>query len=197
MKKYILIIAAVTAAVTLIASGCGDNNETKSETKPSASASTETTPPTTAEETTKPETETEKETEETKETVPETAAEETTNVPSADYNKILTEKKWYCEKCVKDGKTINIQDYYGSVIKETGTYIQFNNDGTFKCIMGFEGCEGTYTVSDSGTVTVNKTMLYTATKEKKVNQTETLKTEGDNDIESITIKLNGVNITFA
>ena len=197
MKKYILILAAVTAAVTLIATGCGGKNETKSETKPSASASTATTVPTTAEETTKPETDATKETKATKETVPETAATETTIAPSADYSKILTGKKWLCEKCVKNGKTVNIQDYYGSVVKETGTYIQFNDDGTFKCVMGFEGCEGTYKVSDSGTVTVTKTILYTATKEKKINQTETLKTEGDNDIESITIKLNGVSITFA
>lgn len=199
MKKYSLIIAAAAIAVAIIATGCGEENkpatsETKATTASATTSATETKETKATKATQKATKATQKPTQ--KATKATSKVVETEPEP-ADFGAILTKrKKWNCEKCVKNGKEINVQDYYGSVVKETGTYIQFNKDGTFKCVMGFEGCEGTYKVSGND-VTVNKTLLYMGTKEKTINETEKLVIEGVSDIESITMKLNGVAITFA
>ena len=200
MKKFLLSAIAVLAVVSFVMTGCGD----KKEEKKSSSKTSVTAASTTQEETTEKETETptEKATESksqktdnsSQETAEETIEEKATQAPSTDYQKILTSKKWNAQKCFENGVEQNIQSYYGSIVRDTGAYLQFKKDGTFKCVMGFIGCDGTYNVDENGNVTVTKTVLYKGDNESKINQTEKLKTEGE--IDSITMNLDGVDILF-
>ena len=84
----------------------------------------------------------------------ETVTEESTINDSTTVNgsEIIKErliaKKWTLKKCIVDGKEENPAVWYGHFIAQTGAYLEFHADDTFKCIMGFISCEGTYTVEN-------------------------------------------------
>lgn len=199
MKRFVVIIIAVVITLLAVAaSGCGEKE--KEDTKSSKSSSSKASVTSSSETSATKETETKetKPTEATKETEKETTANQTESTSAAktadDYKKILTRKKWHCVKCFKDGERVSIQVLYGTVIKDTGTYIEFRKDNTFKCVMGFEGCDGTYRVYDNGKLEVTKKVIYSGGKSNKVNQTETLDVE--DDYSSLTLNLNGVDCVY-
>ncbi|MBQ7505130.1 MAG: hypothetical protein IJT79_07430 [Ruminococcus sp.] len=201
MKKLIFLSTALLLSISVMLTGCGEQKAVKKSSSETAAATTsasvvETTEKATKKETKKSSSKPEK-TKKSSSTGKETVSQAQTQAPaqaSVDYQKLLTSKKWNAERCYDNGKEQDIQMYYGSIIKETGAYLQFKNDGTFKCVMGFIGCKGTYTVDSNGKITVTKTVLNTGDNEKKINKTEKLKTKGK--IDSIRMNLDGIDIVF-
>ena len=51
----------------------------------------------------------------------------------------------------------NIQ--YGSIINQTGAYLEFREDNSFVCALGYQGCEGTYTAA-TGEIPVHIDVIY-------------------------------------
>lgn len=197
MKRIILLSAVLLLTASILLSGCGEKKETKKSSSETTVATTESVEETTEAETQKKAVKSSSKIKKSSATVQETVEEtqeETETQPSVDYKSILTSKKWIAEKCYENGKEQDIQMYYGSIIKDTGAYLQFNNDGTFKCIMGFIGCKGTYKVDSNGKITVNKTVLNKGDNGSKINEKEVLKTEGQ--IDSIRMNLDGIDIVF-
>ena len=201
MKKLLLLSSVILLSTIVLLTGCDEKEKVKKSSSETSAATTSASVEETTQKETKKETKkssskaekTEKSSTASKETVEETqskAAEQT----SVDYKKILTSKKWNAEKCYENGKEQNIQMYYGSIVKETGAYLQFKKDGTFKCVMGYVGCKGKYKVDSNGNITVTKTVLYTGDNESKINEQEKLKTEGK--IDSIRMTLIDIEIVF-
>ena len=85
---------------------------------------------------------------------------EPTPEPTVDLTEItknrLTENKWRLINCIVNGVEKSPVLWYGNFIRQTGAYMEFHVDDTFKCIMGFVCCEGTYTV-DNEAVSVHIT----------------------------------------
>ena len=164
--KHMIRILAVLGAIILTAActACQNNSAAPTQAPPSpteaATQAAETTAVTQA-----PATE------------PATAAAETiTSTDSdADADKAeLVSSKWVLSEVYVNGEKYR-GNYYGSIIKQTGAYLEFHEDDTFKCILGFPGCEGTYTV-DSGIVTLHITTKYSgsAGDGEPCDETETL-----------------------
>ena len=197
MKKLLLLSAALLLTVSILLSGCAEKKEARKSSSNSTAATTEsvekTTQTKTQKEADKSSSKPKKSSASAQETVGETQ-EKTETPTSLDYKKILTSKKWNAEKCYENGKEQDIQMYYGSIIKDTGAYLKFNKDGTFKCVMGYIGCKGTYTADSNGKITVTKTVLNTGDNESKINEKEKLKIKGQ--IDSIRMKLDGIEIVF-
>ena len=76
----------------------------------------------------------------------------------------LTAGRWNLTAVYRDGEQKSIAVQYGSVIRETGAYIRFNEDDTFECILGIPGCKGTYAV-ENGDVVLHITTKYTGKNE--------------------------------
>ena len=76
----------------------------------------------------------------------------------------LTADRWSLTAVYRDGEQKSIAVQYGSVIRETGAYIRFNEDDTFECILGIPGCKGTYAV-ENGDVVLHITTKYTGKNE--------------------------------
>lgn len=201
MKKLLLLSAALLISASIILTGCGEKKEVKKTSSETSAETTSASVEDTTQKDTKKETKksssksekAEKSSSASTKTVEETQDNDTEQT-SVDYKKILTSKKWIAEKCYENGKEQDIQMYYGSIIKDTGAYLQFNKDGTFKCIMGFMGCKGKYKVDSNGNITVTKTVLYTGDNESEINEKEKLKTEGT--IDSIRMTLIDIEIVF-
>ena len=82
----------------------------------------------------------------------------------ADDKGALTAGRWSLTAVYRDGEQKSIAVQYGSVIRETGAYIRFNEDDTFECILGIPGCKGTYAV-ENGDVVLHITTKYTGKNE--------------------------------
>ncbi len=71
-----------------------------------------------------------------------------------ELKKLLLDNRWTLFYVISDeGKTIDPYTAYGSILRQTGSELSFNSDGTFKCSLGFSGCEGTYYI-ENGVINV-------------------------------------------
>ena len=122
--------------------------------------------------------------------IPEQIADE-----SEELKEELTSAKWLISKVYEDGVEKNVQIHYGSIIIQTGAYLEFYNDNTFKCVLGFVGCEGTYTI-DNGDVTVHITGKYDGTSVDSEDTDEYQTLIWDKDEQLIYLELSGVTNQF-
>lgn len=70
--------------------------------------------------------------------------------------------RWNLTAVYKDGEEQQIGVIYGSVIRQTGAYIELNDDLTFNCVLGIVGCQGDYT-ADGDNITLHITTDYDGT----------------------------------
>ena len=121
-------------------------------------------------------------------------AEEKTSA-GADDKGALTAGRWNLTAVYRDGEQKSISVQYGSVIRETGAYIRFNEDDTFECILGVPGCKGTYAV-ENGDVTLHITTKYTGKNEGDAcDEYETVK--WDHEAGTLSFDFFGVTNVFA
>ena len=152
MKRlYIIVTAAALAALTMLLSACGKPAPAVAD-APAATQATSapTVPATEAAEEVETEAPTVEEIVTDKpeiilETEPEIHEEVNTSDPAL--KRELTNHKWRLCYVLKDGQQIMPNVQYGSVINQSGAYIQFREDDTFTCILGVVGCEGTYSAA--------------------------------------------------
>lgn len=84
----------------------------------------------------------------------------------AAYKAELVDHHWNLSAVYKDGEAQNIGVTYGSIIRQTGAYIEFSDDDTFQCVLGLPGCKGDYSV-ENGEVTLHITTKYDGSDEGK------------------------------
>ena len=154
--KYIIQIFAVIAVIALLTSCSSTSKGTEKNTSADAPAGAAT--EVYIDVTDAP---TESATSVTKEKTPTGAADAPTG---AGDKSELTAARWSLTAVYRDGEQKSIAVQYGSVIRETGAYIRFNEDDTFECILGVPGCKGTYAV-DNGDVVLHITTKYTGKNE--------------------------------
>ena len=113
----------------------------------------------------------------------------------ADDKGELTADRWSLTAVYRDGEQKSIAVQYGSVIRETGAYIRFNEDDTFECILGIPGCRGTYAV-ENGDVVLHITTKYTGKNEGDAcDEYETVK--WDHEAGTLSFDFYGVTNVFA
>lgn len=100
--------------------------------------------------------------------------------------------QWNLSAVYRDGEQQSIGVIYGSVIRETGAYIQFNEDDTFECILGITGCKGTYAV-ENGDIALHITAKYGA-KTVECDEHETVK--WDHEAGTLTFDFNNITNVF-
>ena len=76
----------------------------------------------------------------------------------------LTGGSWTLTGVFVNGEQQSPAVYYGSIIRQTGAYLDFSEDGSFSCVLGGVGCSGDYSVSDTG-INLHITTKYTASSE--------------------------------
>lgn len=92
----------------------------------------------------------------------------------------LTSDRWILREVYVDGERFQ-GNYYGSITSQTGAYIDFNIDGTFNCVLGFECCSGTFSVSNGG-VTMHTTQGIVGDNVNDMNETQELGWKDDGTI---------------
>ena len=114
---------------------------------------------------------------------------------SADNDKSeLVDHQWKLTKLYKNGEGRKIYVEYGSVVRQSGTYIQFNDDDTFECVLGVIGCKGTYAV-ENGDVALHITTKYTGKNEGDAcDEYETAK--WDHEADTLSFDLNSYTNVF-
>ena len=124
-----------------------------------------------------------------------TVAEEEKTPAGAGDKSELTAARWNLTAVYRDGEQKSIAVQYGSVIRETGAYIRFNEDDTFECILGIPGCKGTYAV-ENGDVVLHITTKYTGKNEGDAcDEYETVK--WDHEAGTLSFDFFGVTNVFA
>ena len=104
----------------------------------------------------------------------------------------LVGNQWKLSKLYKDGEERQIYVEYGSVIRQTGAYIKFNEDDTFECILGIPGCKGTYAV-ENGDIALHITTKYGA-KTEDCDEYATVK--WDHEAGTLTFDFNNLTNVF-
>ncbi|SCX07329.1 hypothetical protein SAMN02910436_00528 [Ruminococcaceae bacterium P7] len=158
MKKSKWMISGCIIVVLLLSlAGCSGGSSQTSATTPATQTTVKATENPTQKPTEKP---TEKPTQKPTETPTETPTQKPTEKPtqkptepptenvSEKIKEELTAQKWGLTKCIVDGKETSPAYQYGHFISQTGAYMEFKNDYTFSCVMGFISCEGTYDIND-------------------------------------------------
>ena len=112
-----------------------------------------------------------------------------TGAPAGDE---LVDHQWKLSKLYKDGEERQIDVEYGSVVRQSGTYIKFNDDDTFECVLGVTGCKGTYTVKDAD-VELHITTKYGA-KTEECDEYATVK--WDHNADTLTFDFNNITNVF-
>ncbi len=124
------------------------------------------------------------------------ASQESKEKTSSDnedaYKSELTADQWKLSKLYKDGEERQIYVEYGSVIRQTGAYMQFNEDGSFACVLGIPGCKGTYAV-ENGDITLHITTKYGA-KTEDCDEYATVK--WDHEAGTLTFDFNNLTNVF-
>ena len=113
------------------------------------------------------------------------------DAPTGDKSE-LTADRWSLTAVYRDGEQKSISVQYGSVIRETGAYIRFNEDDTFECVLGIPGCKGTYAV-ENGDVVLHITTKYGA-KTEECDEYETVR--WDHSADTLTFDLNDYTNVF-
>lgn len=83
----------------------------------------------------------------------------------------LTSHQWRLSAVYKDGEQLSPQSYYGSVIRQTGAYLQFFDDHTFQCVLGVKACSGTFTLRPQ-TIRAHITTVYEGNSDQPINPDE-------------------------
>ena len=104
----------------------------------------------------------------------------------------LVDHQWNLSAVYRDGEQQSIGVLYGSVIRETGAYIKFNEDDTFECVLGIPGCKGTYAV-ENGDLSLHITVKYSA-KTEECDEHETVK--WDHEAGTLTFDFNNITNVF-
>ena len=104
----------------------------------------------------------------------------------------LVSDQWNLSAVYRDGEQQSIGVLYGSVIRETGAYIKFNEDDAFECILGVTGCKGTYAV-ENGDLSLHITVKYSA-KTEECDEHETVK--WDHEAGTLTFDFNNITNVF-
>ena len=162
-KKSIIAAAVITAVLLTVLSGCG--TQKKQTTQPATvAAGTEAPTVTPTKAPTDASTEAPTKAQITAgdiEIIPaEEEAEEKAETVNPVVKRELTDHKWRLTRVIKDGEMIAPDIQYGSIIRQTGAYLEFHEDDTFSCNLGFISCEGTYTSNEAGRIDVHITLAY-------------------------------------
>ena len=182
--KHFIYIVAVIAVIALLTACTNSSKGSENKTGAPAGAATEVYIDVTDAPTEVPSTE----------SAPTVAEEEKTSA-GADDKGALTADRWSLTAVYRDGEQKSISVQYGSVIRETGAYIRFNEDDTFECILGIPGCKGTYAV-ENGDVTLHITTKYTGKNEGDAcDEYETVK--WDHEAGTLSFDFFGVTNVFA
>jgi hypothetical protein len=104
----------------------------------------------------------------------------------------LTDHQWNLSAVYRDGEQQNIGVIYGSVIRETGAYLKFNEDDTFECVLGVTGCKGTYAV-ENGDIALHITTKFSA-KTEECDEHGTVK--WDHNADTLTFDFNNITNVF-
>lgn len=104
----------------------------------------------------------------------------------------LTDHQWNLSAVYRDGEQQNIGVLYGSVIRETGAYLKFNEDDTFECVLGVTGCKGTYAV-ENGDIALHITTKFSA-KTEESDEYATVK--WDHNADTLTFDFNNITNVF-
>lgn len=104
----------------------------------------------------------------------------------------LIANQWKLSKLYRDGEERQIYVEYGSVIRQTGAYIKFNEDDTFECVLGIPGCKGTYAV-ENGDVNLHITTKFGA-KTEECDEYATVK--WDREADTLSFDFNNVTNVF-
>ena len=155
MKRIVCILAAAALLSATALSACDKTTKTDNTPSDAPQATQPATEPATVSVTEPP-------TEPVTEPPTEPPVEETDPPQSENPEKAeLVNNKWSLRTVYdSDGQEISPQFQYGSVIRQSGAYIEFHEDNTFKCILGTIGCEGTYELQN-GVVLLHLTVKYT------------------------------------
>ena len=182
--KYIIQIFAVIVVIALLTACTNSSKGSENKTGAPAGAATEVYIDVT-------DAPTESATSVTKEKTPTGAAD----APAGAGDKSeLTAARWNLTAVYRDGEQKSIAVQYGSVIRETGAYIRFNEDDTFECILGIPGCKGTYAV-ENGDVVLHITTKYTGKNEGDAcDEYETVK--WDHEAGTLSFDFYGVTNVF-
>lgn len=189
--KYIIQLFTVIAVIALLTACTNSSKGSENKTGAPAGAATEVYIDVTDTPTEVPSTE----------SSPTVAEEEKTPTGAADAptgagdKSELTADRWNLTAVYRDGEQKSISVHYGSVIRETGAYIRFNEDDTFECILGIPGCKGTYAV-ENGDVVLHITTKYTGKNEGDAcDEYETVK--WDHEAGTLSFDFFGVTNVFA
>ena len=114
---------------------------------------------------------------------PETERQQSENsfgMSDEEIKSMLTSDRWILQEVYVDGERFQ-GNYYGSITSQTGAYIDFNNDGTFNCVLGFECCSGTFSISNGG-VYMHTTQGIVGDNVNDMNETQELGWKDDGTI---------------
>ena len=114
---------------------------------------------------------------------PETERQKTENsfgMSDEEIKSMLTSDRWILREVYVDGEPYQ-GNFYGSITTQTGAYIEFKNDSTFNCVLGFVCCSGTFSISD-GAVTMHTTQEIVGDNFNDLNETQELGWKGDGTI---------------
>ena len=110
----------------------------------------------------------------------------------ADAKSELVADRWNLSAVYRDGEQQSVGVVYGSVIRETGAYLKFNEDDTFECVLGIPGCKGTYAV-ENGDIALHITAKYGA-KTEECDEHQTVK--WDHEAGTLAFDFNNVTNVF-
>ena len=194
-KVYVLMVI-VLIMLTALTAAC-NKQSTQSATEAATEATTAA--PTAAPTTTPTQLDTEQPTQAptkapTEAPVPETEAPAPTVDLNAEYKDELINNEWALFKVYADGEEFFPARYYGSSIR-LGNKVEFYEDDTFYCVLGFSGCKGTYSI-ESGDITLHITTKYNGTSSEGNPSDEYTPLIWDRDTDTIQFKLNNADNLF-
>lgn len=189
MKK-LLCLTALCCAVLLTLCACGDKTAVATQPAETTAQETAADANTTATKAVTDVTEAEAETAaDAKEDVAPQGADEQSDAESDLLG------RWNLTSVSVDGEEQQIGVIYGSVIRQTGAYIELMDDGSFSCVLGFVGCSGDYAVNN-GALTLHVTTDYDGRSDNGKTCDEQLPATLDRQNNTLTFDYHNVTNTF-
>lgn len=159
MKKFIALITVVMLITSLV--GCGKSTRSATPVAPTNTNSASTVAPTTAVTEKPTESPTEKPSEVPTQAPTEPATEppaEKTKKDKPSYRDKLIESKYVLDH-VEDSQGNILDNYYGSIVAQTGAHMNFYEDDTFECVLGMYSWKGTFRI-ENGVVILSVEEAY-------------------------------------